>query len=300
MLQSVSKSFACFFELSSVNIQATTSTVKDRGSVCLCLLLIFQLNVCMGIPGLSNVSTIEATGPWSEILENWVVSDSRSSRASKVMKLGDKALTVSSKISSPNKREVTETDLYLLGAIEKLVYRVDFLENRLRRAEELLYYVISGNMNQKKEPCPSNYTKIGESCYHFSDRDFDWKSSASLCRGLGGHLLEFETNDEKRDVLASLQTNSKLKGKHFWTGGLNPGLLWIWASSAKPVYQNTKQTVPGDGRCLKLAYNSTSKIYAYRSDDCGARHRYACKLTVDDESANKIEKTARMLINRQR
>lgn len=35
------------------------------------------------------------------------------------------------------------------GAIEKLVYRVDFLENRLRRAEELLYYVISGNINKK-------------------------------------------------------------------------------------------------------------------------------------------------------
>ncbi|KZC13467.1 Lithostathine-1, partial [Dufourea novaeangliae] len=247
---------------------------------------------------LSNVSTIEPPGPWSEILENWVVSDSGSFRTSKVMKLGDKTLMVSSKISSPNKREVSETDLYLLGAIEKLVYRVDFLENRLRRAEELLYYVISGNTNQKPS-CPANYTKIGQYCYHFSDREFDWKSSSSLCRGMGGYLIEFEKDDEKRDVFASLQTNSKLKGKHFWTGGLNPGLLWIWASSAKPVHQNTKQTVPGDGRCLKLSYNSTSRLYSYQSDDCGARHRYACKLTVDDESANRIEKTARMLIDGQ-
>ncbi|CAK9819013.1 C-type lectin domain family 4 member A [Anthophora quadrimaculata] len=241
-----------------------------------------------------NVSIIEDQGPWSEILENWIISDTKLARTSKVMKLGDKSLTVSSKISTPNKREVSETDLYLLGAIEKLVYRVDFLENRLRRAEELLYYVISGNIN-KKESCPSNYTKIGQNCYHFSSRDFDWKSSASLCRGMGGHLLEFDTKDEKRDLFASLQTNSKLKGKTFWTGGLNPGLLWIWASSAKPVYQNTKQTVPGDGRCLKLAFNTTSRLYTYQSDDCGARHRYACKLNVDDESANKIEKTARML-----
>lgn len=98
------------------------------------------------------------------------------------------------------------------------------------------------------ESCPTNYTKIGENCYHFSNRDFDWKSSASLCRGMGGYLLEFDSKDEKQDVLASLQTNSKFKGKTFWTGGLNPGLLWIWASSAKPVYQNTKHTVPGDGR----------------------------------------------------
>lgn len=60
--------------------------------------------------------------------------------------------------------------------------------------------------------------------------------------------MEFDTDDEKREVVASLQTNSKLKGKIFWTGGLNPGLLWIWASSAKPVFKNTKQSIPGDGR----------------------------------------------------
>lgn len=44
-----------------------------------------------------------------------------------------------------NMKEVTETDLYLLGAIEKLVYRVDFMEKRLRRVEEMLYYVMAGN-----------------------------------------------------------------------------------------------------------------------------------------------------------
>ena len=38
---------------------------------------------------------------------------------------------------------------FIAGAIEKLVYRVDFLEKRLRRAEELLYYVIAGNNNAK-------------------------------------------------------------------------------------------------------------------------------------------------------
>jgi len=35
------------------------------------------------------------------------------------------------------------------GAIEKLVYRVDHLEKRIRRAEELLYYVIAGNNKMK-------------------------------------------------------------------------------------------------------------------------------------------------------
>lgn len=36
-----------------------------------------------------------------------------------------------------------------IGAIEKLVYRVDHVEKRLRRAEELLYYIIAGNNKMK-------------------------------------------------------------------------------------------------------------------------------------------------------
>ena len=39
--------------------------------------------------------------------------------------------------------------IIILGAIEKLVYRVDFVEKRLRRTEELLYYVISGKKDVK-------------------------------------------------------------------------------------------------------------------------------------------------------
>jgi len=51
-------------------------------------------------------------------------------------------------------------------------------------------------------------------------------------------------------------------------------------------------------RCLKLTYNASSKIYSYRGEDCGLRQRYMCELTVDDESANKIERTARLLIDK--
>lgn len=42
-------------------------------------------------------------------------------------------------------RQITETDLHLLNAMEKLVYRVDFMEKRLRKLEEMLYYVMAGN-----------------------------------------------------------------------------------------------------------------------------------------------------------
>ena len=45
-------------------------------------------------------------------------------------------------------RAVSENDLYLLGAIEKLVYRVDYLESRVRRTEQLIYYLMAGNKQQ--------------------------------------------------------------------------------------------------------------------------------------------------------
>lgn len=50
-----------------------------------------------------------------------------------------------------NGQEVSETDLYLLSAIEKLVYRVDYMERRLRKTEQLVYYLMAGNNEHKKE-----------------------------------------------------------------------------------------------------------------------------------------------------
>lgn len=50
-----------------------------------------------------------------------------------------------------NGQEVSETDLYLLSAIEKLVYRVDYMERRLRKTEQLVYYLMAGNNENKKE-----------------------------------------------------------------------------------------------------------------------------------------------------
>ncbi|XP_032688678.1 oxidized low-density lipoprotein receptor 1 [Odontomachus brunneus] len=259
--------------------------------------LISITTMTFSMPSQPDTSTVAINyGPWSEILENWVTTQTEHSRTPRVMIIGDKTITVSNKISTGNRNEISETHLYMLGAIEKLLDRIDNMEKRLRRAEEILLYIISGN-NQIKEPCPANYTRMGQNCYHFSNRDFNWKSSRSFCHGMGGHLVEFDTIEETQDVIAGIMSNSKLKGKNFWTGGLNPGLLWIW-NSGRPVREDTKQSITGNGRCLKLSYNESSKIYSYRGEDCGLRQRYICELATDDESANKIERTARLLIDK--
>ncbi|KAL5284017.1 CTL9 family protein [Megaselia abdita] len=140
-------------------------------------------------------------------------------------------------------REVSETDLYLLGAIEKLVYRVDYLESRLRRTEQLVYYLMAGN-NQKevKDPCPANFSRVGDNCYYFSDKKSNWKNANGKCKAIGGHLTEFEKASENEELMAYLLNHPTFKGKDYWVGGLNPGLLWIWAGSAKPVNPNTNLT----------------------------------------------------------
>lgn len=122
-------------------------------------------------------------------------------------------------------REVSETDLYLLGAIEKLVYRVDYMEKRLKRTEQLVYYLMAGN-NQKlqADPCPKSFTKIGENCYHFETSEkSDWKTASSKCKSLGSSLAEMDKLSKFQDVVAHVLNNADDRGHDFWIGGLNPG-----------------------------------------------------------------------------
>lgn len=231
-------------------------------------------------------------------------------------------------------REVSETDLYLLGAIEKLVYRVDYIEKRLRRTEQIVYYLMAGN-NQKIEPenCPKNFTKIGNDCYHLGVKErIDWKDAAIKCKSLGGYLAEFEKIDKYQDVVAHILSNQDFRGHDFWIGGLNPGLLWIWATSARPVnpYANitsitnknetvtkipakvlntnnstkTNKKLPtiqasfpeisGNGRCLRLSYNPSVFSYGYTGQDCSTKHHYMC--VIEDKSLdNEINRVAKKL-----
>lgn len=206
----------------------------------------------------------------------------------------------------PGKKEVSETDLYLLGAIEKMVYRVDFMEKRLRKVEEMLYYVMAGS-NKKPDSCPKNYTRAGSYCYYFGYTEkYDWKTANVVCKKLKGNLAEMETIEENQDVVAYIQSRSQLQGKDFWTGGLNPGLLWIWSNSARPVHttktnetqlvnhplQDAPHSIHGNGRCLKLAYNPTLRSYAYYGFDCSVRQHYICELP-DKGLSNDIDRLAK-------
>lgn len=239
--------------------------------------------------------------------------------------------------------EISETDLYLLGAIEKLVYRVDYLEKRLKKTDELVLYLMEKQhqleqtsatqhqnqviqkpidgppavvinatqhlLNEKDSICrDSNSTKIGENCYIIVHTpSTDWQSANALCKSKSSssQLLEFDSYKEYYDVGLFLKSNKKYKKHNYWLAGLNPGLLWIWSSSAKPVnsFKNELATeksdaitidskdtnltdIEGFGRCLSYSFNSTAKNYIYFGQNCNLKMGYLCKvfdLTVENE-----------------
>ncbi|XP_053690874.1 uncharacterized protein LOC128739414 [Sabethes cyaneus] len=193
-------------------------------------------------------------------------------------------------LASP--REVSETDLYLLGAIEKLVYRVDYMENRLRRAEQIIYYLMAGN-NQKIDACPENFTRVHDICYHFGvDRGLNWKSASTMCKSYGGHLAEFETTTEFQDVVAYILNNQLNRGKEYWLGGLNPGLLWIWTQSAKPVNPNTNLT---SITANSQASGSANKVDSSKKEDSKIVNKPAATATKPTGPTLEITGSGRCL-----
>ncbi|XP_059614492.1 uncharacterized protein LOC132260416 isoform X2 [Phlebotomus argentipes] len=300
----------------------------------------------------------EQDGLWSTLLTDWTVSDDQedSHRIGKVLQVTRRYIPASGffvtrrtgedielephrrhpgkilDFNAPVKegtaqREVSETDLYLLGAIEKLVYRVDYMEKRLRRTEQLLYYMMQGN-NQREDPCPENFTRAGGNCYHFGiNREINWKAASSFCKSMGAHLAEFETVGEYKDVAQFLLNHQTFKEKNFWVGGLNPGLLWIWSHSAKPINPDTNLAdvvnstssvqsikkgpkpaqkpaptasqekllnIKGSGRCLSLTFAPNSHNYTYFGQDCSSRQNYLCE-HIDRSLENEISRISRQI-----
>lgn len=101
------------------------------------------------------------------------------------------------------------------------------------------------------------------------------------------------------------QIDVLLIGDDFWTGGLNPGLLWIWSHSARPVVTNSTSasssstqmvTIVGEGRCLAWVYDPAVNTYVYRGQDCALKHRYVCEKEEDKAKlSNEIDRVSKML-----
>lgn len=78
-----------------------------------------------------------------------------------------------------------------------------------------MYKIILFYVYFDADPCPGNFTRIVHACYHFSERQYNWKSAMSMCKSLGGNLLEFDSKDEQIDVLTYLVGDKYLRGNPF-------------------------------------------------------------------------------------
>lgn len=99
---------------------------------------------------------------------------------------------------------------------------------------------------QAVDPCPHNFTRIGANCYLFGTQQIvNWKTANNICKSFGAHLSELESTNENSDIIAYLLNHHQQYQGHnnFWLGALNPGLLWIWSSSARPVNPNVNITM---------------------------------------------------------
>lgn len=162
----------------------------------------------------------------------------------------------------------------------------------------------------------------------------NWQSANNLCKSMNAHLAEFEEKIELKQMTKYLLAQSPDKGKDFWLGGLNPGLLWIWSNSARPINANTNLTlaaaqaksddssvqkvkrddsaaakqinddsttttatydeIRGSGRCLRLSFNAKKGRYQYMGHDCSARQYYLCEFE-DRQVENEINRVTRSL-----
>lgn len=87
-----------------------------------------------------------------------------------------------------------------------------------------------------------NFTRVGDNCYLIvTSQMSNWKTANNVCRSYGAYLAELDTVNENNDMAAYL-LNRRHTFSSFWLGGLNPGLLWIWSTSARPVNPNVNLT----------------------------------------------------------
>lgn len=90
-----------------------------------------------------------------------------------------------------------------------------------------------------------NFTRIGDNCYLIVTNQLsNWKAANNVCRSYGAYLAELDTLSENNDMAAYLLNRRPTLNTYdsFWLGGLNPGLLWIWSTSARPVNPNVNLT----------------------------------------------------------
>lgn len=143
-----------------------------------------------------------------------------------------------------------------------------------------------------------NFTRIGDNCYLFvSNQPSNWKSASSICRSYGAHLAELETLAENEEVVAYLLNHQQaVSGSgNFWLGGLNPGLLWIWSTSARPVNPNVNLTQIHNST---QSSPSTNKISQKINNSKPVNNKKGSNNTSGTSEKKPLDKKDKLVVNK--
>ena len=86
----------------------------------------------------------------------------------------------------------------------------------------------------------------------------------------------------------------------FWTGGLNPGLIWIWSESGQQIdldkrYWNENDNSSNAPGCLKLSYSVRLNTFFFKGAPCSQTQNFLCEV-LDNSVARALAQFEKELV----
>ncbi|XP_060561845.1 perlucin-like protein [Ruditapes philippinarum] len=124
-------------------------------------------------------------------------------------------------------------------------------------------YLIFGFLIQiVASACPNGWLIHDGNCYHFSHDVESWTGAYSMCKILGGQLLEINGAAENQFVSSQV----KISGRDYWIGlsDVNEEGSWIWMTSmAKLSYSNWS---PGEPTATNVNHDIENCVMIYKTN----------------------------------
>ncbi|KAI9554133.1 hypothetical protein GHT06_019405 [Daphnia sinensis] len=220
---------------------------------------------------------------------------------------------------------LTSTKEKLEAEVTSLSARTVYLEQRLSDLEEVTREWINPNnlgyydhtkTTEKRgaaRRCPTQFFSLdfedpAAPCYAISTEPNvrkNWQDALASCKEINAKLAEPKSTEELKKLTDYLRYNRTDQiGGGYWTGGLNPGLMWLWpslGSSLTNIDPALWLTTPdaadtNNGKCLRLSYDRTSQRYALQGSDCQRYLYFVCEYD-NNGTAPTIERLEKSLVN---
>jgi len=208
------------------------------------------------------------------------------------------------------KRELDDGMTNLLERNAQLEKQMQFLEEFYREhTNPKLFAARAASVEQQSsavDHCPENFFSLNQTdsnspCYHISSQvqhRKNWQEAVASCQKIGAKLAEPQSVAELQLLTNYLLTRDNQIGGGYWTGGINPGLLWLWSISGNPVSNIPAEfwlTSPEindhedevNTNCLRLSYDRNLLRYGFEGSECKRYLYFVCEYNVDGSTQGR-------------